>query len=70
MKTLLTTTWMRRLSSYLGGSQTDLILVTLKLLNGMSSFAGGKERKFILESFAWETKVGDPVLPKLSNLIM
>jgi nucleolar pre-ribosomal-associated protein 1 len=57
LRSLLTPMWMRKLNSYLGGSHTELLLVTLKLLNSMSAFAGGRERKAILESFAWETKV-------------
>jgi len=48
---------MRRLNSYLGGTHTELILVTLKLFNGMSYFAGGREKKAVLDSFAWEMKV-------------
>ncbi|KAJ7175823.1 ribosome 60S biogenesis N-terminal-domain-containing protein [Mycena filopes] len=64
LRTLLTPPWMRKLNSYIGGSHTELLLVTLKLFNSMSAFAGGKERKSILESFAWETKS----LPKLLNM--
>jgi len=48
---------MRRLNTYLGGSHTELILVTLKLFTAMSAFAGGRERKTVLEGFAWQTKV-------------
>jgi nucleolar pre-ribosomal-associated protein 1 len=57
IKTLLSAQWMRRINSYLGGSHTELILVTLKLLNGLSSYAAGKERRTVLEMFSWETKV-------------
>ncbi|KAJ7644108.1 ribosome 60S biogenesis N-terminal-domain-containing protein [Roridomyces roridus] len=64
LRTLLTPPWMRKLNSYLGGSHSELLLVTLKLLNSMSSFGGGRERKSILESFGWETKS----LPKLLNM--
>ncbi|KAJ7780624.1 ribosome 60S biogenesis N-terminal-domain-containing protein [Mycena maculata] len=64
LRTLLTPPWMRKLNSYLGGSHTELLLVTLKLFNSMSAFGGGRERKTILESFAWETKS----LPKLLNM--
>ncbi|KAF8208911.1 ribosome 60S biogenesis N-terminal-domain-containing protein [Mycena galopus ATCC 62051] len=64
LRTLLTPPWMRKLNSYLGGSHTELLLVTLKLFNSMASFAGGRERKSILESFGWETKS----LPKLLNM--
>ncbi|KAJ7670238.1 ribosome 60S biogenesis N-terminal-domain-containing protein [Mycena rosella] len=64
LRMLLTPPWMRKLNSYLGGSHTELLLVTLKLFNGMSAFGGGRERKSVLESFAWETKS----LPKLLNM--
>lgn len=57
MKTLLTPTHARRLNSYIGGSHSELILVTLKLYNGMSGFAGGRDRKAVLEAFGWELKV-------------
>jgi nucleolar pre-ribosomal-associated protein 1 len=57
LRTLLTPPWMKKLNSYLGGSHTELLLVTLKLFNTMSVFGGGRERKSILEAFAWETKV-------------
>ncbi|KAJ7863151.1 ribosome 60S biogenesis N-terminal-domain-containing protein [Mycena olivaceomarginata] len=46
------------------GSHTELLLVTLKLFNSMAAFGGGRERKSVLESFAWETKS----LPKLLNM--
>ncbi|KAF7984362.1 hypothetical protein HWV62_15393 [Athelia sp. TMB] len=59
--TLLSPQWMRRLISNLGGSHNELILVTLKLLNAMSSFSGGRDRKSLCETFPWETKT----LPKL-----
>ncbi|KAJ6584939.1 ribosome 60S biogenesis N-terminal-domain-containing protein [Mycena capillaripes] len=52
LRTLLTPPWMRKLNSYLGGSHTELFVFW------------GRERKSILESFAWETKS----LPKLLNM--
>ncbi|RDB20241.1 Uncharacterized protein C14G10.02 [Hypsizygus marmoreus] len=64
MKSLLAPTYMRRLNSYVGGSHAELILVTLRLLNAMSAFSGGRERKSVLESFGWEIKS----LPKLLNM--
>ncbi|KAG6905791.1 hypothetical protein DXG01_000716 [Tephrocybe rancida] len=64
IKALLTPTYTRRLNSYLGGTHAELILVTLKLFNAMSSFAGGRERKAVLEAFGWELKS----LPKLLNM--
>ena len=57
IKTLLTPPYIRRLNQYLGGTHNELILVTLKLFNGMSSFAGGQEKMAILDSFGWELKV-------------
>jgi nucleolar pre-ribosomal-associated protein 1 len=57
VKTLLTPQWMRKLNSYIGGAHNELILVTLKLLIGISGFAGGKEKKSLLEAFQWEIKV-------------
>ncbi|OCH95273.1 hypothetical protein OBBRIDRAFT_767994 [Obba rivulosa] len=56
IKTLLSPKCAHKLNSYLGGSHTELILVTLKLFNSISNFAGGRERKAVLEAFAWETK--------------
>ncbi|EGO30148.1 hypothetical protein SERLADRAFT_444262 [Serpula lacrymans var. lacrymans S7.9] len=61
IKTLLSPPWMRRLTSYLGGSHNELILVTVRLLNAISAFGGGRERKSLLDVFPWETKS----LPKL-----
>ena len=57
IKTLLTPAYLPRLNSYIGGSNNELIIVTLKLFNTISSFAGGRERKSVLEGFAWEIKV-------------
>jgi hypothetical protein len=45
------------MNSYIGGANNELIIVTLKLYNVLSSFAGGREKKSILEGFAWELKV-------------
>ncbi|KAF8812641.1 hypothetical protein BYT27DRAFT_7159048 [Phlegmacium glaucopus] len=64
MKTLLNPSNIRRLQSYIGSSHNELIIVTLKLFNVMSKFAGGQYRKFVLESFPWELKS----LPKLLNM--
>ena len=58
VKTLLLPQWMRRLHSNLSGSHNELILVTLRLLNVISSFAAGRERKSLSETFSWESKVG------------
>lgn len=48
---------MRRLNAYIGGAQADLILTSLKLLNAMVDFAGGSEKKSVMEGFAWGLKV-------------
>jgi len=56
-KALLSPARLRRMNSYIGGTNNELIIVTLKLYNVLSSFAGGREKKSILEGFAWELKV-------------
>lgn len=57
LKTLLAPQWMQLLNNYVTGSHNDLIMATLKLLNTMSSYAGGSEKKLVFEGFAWELKV-------------
>ena len=57
LRALLSQQWAHHLNLYLSGQHTELILVTLKLYNSMSNFAGGRERKAVLDVFAWETKV-------------
>lgn len=57
VKTLLSPLWMHRLNTYLSGSHTELVLVTLKLFNSLVWYAGGQERRAVFESFAWEIKV-------------
>ena len=57
IKGLLNPMYLCRLNSYIGGSNNELIIVTLKIFNVLSSFAGGRERKSVLEGFAWEIKV-------------
>ncbi|KAF9445509.1 hypothetical protein P691DRAFT_805556 [Macrolepiota fuliginosa MF-IS2] len=64
VKALLAPKWIRRLNSYVGGAHNELILVSLKLLNAISAFAGGREKKTLLEVFQWEIKS----LPRLLNL--
>jgi len=56
-KILLSGDRMQRLNTYIGSSHNELIMSTLKLLNALTAFAGGKECKLVFESFAWETKV-------------
>ena len=57
VKTLLSSQWMSRLNSHLCGTHNELILVTLRLLNALSTFGGGRERKVVLDAFSWDTKV-------------
>ncbi|EJD00768.1 uncharacterized protein FOMMEDRAFT_169024 [Fomitiporia mediterranea MF3/22] len=56
VKILLSSQWLRKINSYLSGSQTELCLTSLKLLNAMSSFAGGRDQKGLLEAFNWDIK--------------
>jgi len=58
MKTLLTPVRLRYMNSYIGGSHNELIIATLKLYHMMSNFAGGQDKKSVLEGFGWEIKVG------------
>ena len=55
--TVLSPKWCSRLNLYLTGTHSELILVTLKLFYAMSTFSGGKERKTVMDAFAWEAKV-------------
>lgn len=64
IRTLLSPQYTQRLNTYLNGAHSESILVTLKLFNVLSSFAGGREKKAVLEAFAWESKS----LPKLLNM--
>lgn len=57
LRALLSQQWSGQLNTYLAGQHTELILVALKLYNSMSTFAGGRERRAVMEAFAWETKV-------------
>jgi nucleolar pre-ribosomal-associated protein 1 len=53
---ILNQQWYQQLNSYLSGTHLELVLVTLKLYNAMSAFAAGRERKAVMEAFAWELK--------------
>ncbi|TDL17669.1 hypothetical protein BD410DRAFT_754176 [Rickenella mellea] len=59
---LLSSQWMRTLEMHLSGSRTDQALMTMKLLNSISEFAGGKERKALLQAFTWDSKVMNKLL--------
>lgn len=56
-KTLLSSRWLRKMDSYLSGGRSELCLVTLKVLNALSTFAGGQEQKGLLRTFRWDVKV-------------
>ena len=56
-KRILTSQWMRKIDSQLSSAHNDSVLAALKLLNSISTFAGGKEQKALLESFSWDVKV-------------
>ncbi|KAG8218152.1 hypothetical protein J3R82DRAFT_3694 [Butyriboletus roseoflavus] len=45
IKMILSPQWLRKLSSYIGGSHNEQILATLKLFNAISTFGSGRERK-------------------------
>ncbi len=64
LRALLSQQWTQHLNTYLGGQHSELVLVTLKLFNALSNFAGGRERRAVLDAFAWEIKS----LPKLLNM--
>ncbi|KAG1888586.1 ribosome 60S biogenesis N-terminal-domain-containing protein [Suillus subluteus] len=63
IKMLLSPKWMRKITSYISGSN-ELILVSLKLLNSISHFGGGRERKTLFEAFPWDMKT----LAKVSHM--
>ncbi|KAL0058378.1 hypothetical protein AAF712_014958 [Marasmius tenuissimus] len=62
IKTLLSSQYARKLNSFIGGSHTDLVLSSMKLLNSMSDFASGKERRSVLESFHIDAKTFNRLL--------
>ncbi|KAI1792498.1 ribosome 60S biogenesis N-terminal-domain-containing protein [Ganoderma leucocontextum] len=64
LRTLLSQQWTHSLNTYLSGQHTELVLLTLKLFNSMSNFAGGRERKLVLDAFPWEIKS----IPRLLNM--
>jgi nucleolar pre-ribosomal-associated protein 1 len=57
IRLLLSPQWSQRLNTYISGSHSELVLVTLKLWNSLSNFGAGSERKAVLDAFAWESKV-------------
>jgi nucleolar pre-ribosomal-associated protein 1 len=63
--------YLDRLIGYVTGANTqpNLILAILKLWNVMMDFAGGKERRTVMEAFPWDGKVDIPCFesPSLLN---
>lgn len=57
IRTLLSSQWSSKLNTYLSTTHNELILVTLKVYNNVSAFAGGRERRAVLDAFPWELKV-------------
>lgn len=57
LKTLLLPRWYQKLNTHLHGSHSESILVAMKLYTAMSNFEGGRERKAVMEAFAWDNKV-------------
>ncbi|KAF8519438.1 ribosome 60S biogenesis N-terminal-domain-containing protein [Gautieria morchelliformis] len=56
IKTLLSSSQIRQLNANLADTSSDLILSTLKLFNAMSNFAGGVEKRSVMDEFAWGQK--------------
>ena len=57
LRTLLLPQWSSKLNTYLSTTHNELLLVTLKLYNNLSAFAGGRERRAVFDMFPWELKV-------------
>jgi len=57
LKILFLPQWYQKLNAHLHGSHSELILVTMKLYTAMSNFAGGRERKVVMETFSWDNRV-------------
>ncbi|KAL5512235.1 hypothetical protein ACEPAG_3520 [Sanghuangporus baumii] len=62
VKNLLTPRWLRKLNSHLSGGHLELCFASLRLLNAVSNFAGGKEQKYLLETFPWDRKTFQKLL--------
>ena len=57
LKTLFLPQWYQKLNTYLHGSHSESILVTMKLYIAMLDFAGGRERKVVMDIFIWDNRV-------------
>ncbi len=69
LRALLSQQWSQLLNQYLAGQHTDLVLATLKLFNSLTSYGGGRERKAVLDAFAWEIKVRVPGFTASQSLL-
>ena len=69
VKNLLSSPWIGHLNSYLSSQHNDLVVSALKLFSAISTFAGGREQKSLVESFAWESKVRIIVLISGQNIM-
>lgn len=57
LKILLSPARMRKLNTYVGDRNPELILWTVKLFNSISNFAGGVEKRALMDGFEWGQKV-------------
>lgn len=57
IKILLSSSHIQQLNTYLTDASSDLISSTLTLFNTMSNFAGGVEKRSVMDGFAWGQKV-------------
>lgn len=57
IRRILDQNFMRRLNSNLGAAQHETIIATLKLFNALVDFADGRERRTVMDNFAWGMKV-------------
>ena len=57
LKTLLLPQRYQKLNTHLHGSHSDSILVAMKLYTAMANFAGGREKKAVMEVFSWDKRV-------------
>ncbi|TFK65850.1 hypothetical protein BDN72DRAFT_178326, partial [Pluteus cervinus] len=64
LKALLTPVYLTKINACIAAAHNDSIISALRLFNAMSDFAGGRERKAVMEGFAWELKS----LPKLLQM--
>ncbi|KZV73620.1 hypothetical protein PENSPDRAFT_627099 [Peniophora sp. CONT] len=56
VKNLLSSPWIHHLKTYLSSSSNELVIASLKCFLAVSSFAGGREQRVLMDAFAWESK--------------